>query len=834
MPFVPAPLEHEPLRVVENIHELPNTDGSPDLASQVEMELFLEERIQGDQSGLRRRFGRDRVYDPVERTRLGWNRWAYAHIARDPRDRLVTDGRSWRRATAAGFLAVNVIVNLVNGNIVDNVKNAIDDVAEEVSEIKDGVQDGFRLYGNTICETPGPSATVTVTGTRETESFYFSSNKVGESNPEVSITNQILDKVEAAKADGAVTSMEIEIETNASDEWFGLGVEGNYGYGQDEDGNEELAATRLADEKQLLLDEASRRGIDLSGIDISFTHKQNTLDEATLVNLQSLVESFGYGSVGEVHSIHNADPDSLPFDVLREFDRYFPRNRDTVRRIAVTKETKTTITVDASPGEQDGCVLIDGEPEDENHDYDWQLVPFLWPALPLFMRKRITKMKGSPIDLGDLENPQRLLIHRDGVQPNSELDKSAWAYVRKFMYLFREDDRMTKIFEHRYRDEDDREQSLRAIFVDHEPTQESVDMVARIFEFSGQIQGGRLGRECDVVVIYPRGHAGLHGNPKHVGLGMDVQHRGSIIGVAIPSLGIVEMHMPEVPTAGELDEDYDSTAWVLAHELDGHFSDLNDEPNQLIQAGQNANGREVYRLPNRFANSSMTQYRRGDREQDRANFEAGGRIRRFFGRMRGAESMRWLVDRGRGTLPWPGMAEPTLQTISGTDDVRLTEALRVSKETGNPTIYGSSLDHRSERTAALEAHAEAAANKVTGIPIPFAEAPEYAARGIRPEDPNRFTGGYDVSTGWHETLDSRWGTVTEDGTTIFPNRDPDQSRGVGRLDDPENFPWARELAAWARSVEVPEPGRDDWVEIIVGQALRQQLAAERAKRKILV
>lgn len=831
MPFQPAPLEQDPNHIVESVHEHPQIPGEPDYDSNLEMQEFLETRIQGDRGGLRHRFGRWRAYSPVERTRIGFNRWAYLHVAKDPADRLVTDGRSWRRISAIGALASTAIFNIVGGN----VASVLDDAAEEFSVLKDRIEDGFTISGHEICEEPGSTSTETIIRTKETETFVFSPNVVGESNPEQSNLDIILDRVETAQKNGTVTGIGIEQTGNTSDEWLGLGPEKDFGYGKDESENEELGRKRVSDSSKMLIERAAERGIDLGDVAISIDFNQNTLDTETLSNLQSLIESYGFSTLDEVQSIHNDSPDRLPEEVLQRFDLYFSRNRDTVIQLTVHQETRATVTTE-TPSDQKDCVEIDGSPEDENNDYDFPLVPFLWPALPLFMRKRIQKMKGTVIDLGDMTDPQRLLIHEDGVRASHELEENAWAYVRKYMYLFREEDRISKIYEHTYADKTGEQQALRAIFVDHEPTPESVEMIGRIFQFAGQIQGGRLGSECDAIVIYPSKNAGLHGDPKRVGLGMDVQYEGATLGVAIPSLGIVEMHMPEVPTDGERDENYNSAAWVLAHELTGHFSQLNTEPNQLDYVGHSVTGKPLYVLPNRFDSPTMAQYQKAQRETDVANGQPISWFRRNILRQHaGAPSMRWITRRGLGTLPTPDVATTYVDNIRGTDDRALREALRVKKMTGNPTRYGSAEGSDSEFVAALEADAEAAANMATGIEIPYSQAPEIAARYIRARDAELFANGYHVSGDWNKAIDRRWGSVSiGDERTVFLSEDQQRPNWAHRMDVPENFDWAQELAEWARGVEIPEPNDDVWTEIIVGQALRNQVAAEQAKRKILV
>lgn len=838
MPFQPSPIEVDPERIVQNVHPLPNPNGAPfaqpnaDYDSRGHMETFLEGRLEDSTPPMiRGRGGQWRVFTPVERTRIGFNRWAYLPPVRD--------GLGWRRATLAGLFAINGILNLANGNIPKDVSNAVDDIAEEFSGAKDIIEDAWKLRGGEPCLEPGTHTTERTTVIHETERYFFSPNKVGESNPSLTVVDAVLDRIEAAQIDSTVTEIKLEWGAGTSDEWLGLGEAFNFGIGKPNIENADLGEVREAETKTLLQDRANERGIDIDGITVILDPVEHVLDEATRDRLMILAQSFGFEDIVDVIRTQNENPDSLPPKLATEFERHFPNNRDTEFKVDIKREQTRVITTE-SPTDMDNCVLIDGQPEDENHDYDFTPIPFLWPALPLFMRKRVTKMKGMLADVGDLQKPEHVLIHEDGINEQNILDKAAWAYVRKYMYLFREDDRISKIYEHGYIDEDGQKQSLKAIFVDHDPTPESLEMIGRIFQFAGQIQGGRLGRECDAVVVYPDANAGLDVDPEFVGLGIDVQYDGGVMGVALPTLGLIEMHMPPDPSDDERDQSYNSAAWTIAHELTGHFSDLNNQPNELTDIGQLANGKRLSLLPNRFANDGMTQYNQAAREEQLANSEVGSRLRQFVDRILrrrqpGGDAINWRVRSGFGTLPAEEVAIPVTQQINGVRDSILRRgALRIKKLTGNPTIYGSSLSHLNNPViGASEAYAEASANMTTHIPIPFSEAPEVLARQIQSADPELWIDGFDASDGWNRVINNRWGSIQggDNGErTIFQNEPQARNNWTHEYGVPENFAWARDLAAWARSVEIPEPIDPRWRDIVVDRRFKQVIQAERSHR----
>lgn len=817
MALEPAPLERNQAEVVENIHGLPGQpEGQPvpDYDSREHMENFLEERQRQPEGRIRQRFGRWRVYDTVQRTAVRFDRWRYLPP--------VKDGRGWRRASVAAFLTLNAAVNLINGNLQKDVANFADDVAEEISGIKDAAQDSWELRGSELCEPNTIEAEKeTETIERQTQTFVYSPNEVGESNPEATYVDKILDVVEEAQGRTDLVKLKVGIRANTSDEWIALGKDLNWGIGSRNVENEQLGDERSTDSSSLLELRAAERGIDVSGIVIEYHPEEHILDDETQLNLTWLANQYGYENIKEVLDAQKANRDELPEELNAEFDRHFARNRDTILTVESESKTTTVRYIDKLPPESDeDCVDLDGTPEDENHDYDLSIWPFLWPALPWFMKKRVEKLKGAWIDAPDVHEPQRLLIHEDAVQENNELLDSAWAYVRKYMYLFREDDRIQKVFEHEYTDESGERQTLRALFVDHEPTIETTSRVRMLFEAAGQIDGGRLGRECDAILVYPSDNAGLHGDAKKVGLGLDIQYEDSVLGVAIPSLGIIEMHMPEAPTIEEVDRDYNSAMWVLAHELAGHFSDTNDEPNTLEQVGQTAQGKPLYVLPDRFAYNGENQYQRADRQEERADQDP--------------DSIRWAVRRGRETLRHN--SDRTEQTVRGVDDYRLAESLHVRKQTGNPSRYGSGSDGKPERTAILESWAEASANEMTGIAIPYRSAAEHAIRmsQVASENPDLFVDGYHISDDWRSTLSQMWGSLTHEDSVSFPQEVAESQNWSHQLGAPDEFEFTRELARWARSVETPEPTNPVWTEIVVGQAMADQLAEEQAKRKILV
>ena len=120
------------------------------------------------------------VMRPHTEARWGFNRWAYLWPVRTP--------EGWRRATAAGFLAINALINL------GNLKTLAEDIGDEIAIGADYVEDLFSE--DLVCGEPNRKGEKTETQTEESSTELFvSSNASGEFSPNSNSVNQILDLI---------------------------------------------------------------------------------------------------------------------------------------------------------------------------------------------------------------------------------------------------------------------------------------------------------------------------------------------------------------------------------------------------------------------------------------------------------------------------------------------------------------------------------------------------------------------------------------------------------------------------------------------------------------
>jgi hypothetical protein len=312
------------------------------------------------------------------------------------------------------------------------------------------------------------------------------------------------------------------------------------------------------------------------------------------------------------------------------------------------------------------------------------------------------------------------------------------------------------------------------------------------------MQDGRVGRELDMVVIYPQENAGTrHGNPKKIGLGIDIQFERGTLGVAYPGLGLVEMHMPTQPTHEEL-EGYNNAQWTLAHEVAGHFTDLNEENNNLTLVAR-INGRSYYTANNRFEHSAQADFDRVTNEE--RGLDTRNRFQRVILRRPFNRHLTWRIR--RGTQMVNGTVERREETVN-TDDPRLTEAVFVRNQR---------FINDYARTNADEHYAEAAAQIATGTGVPFREEMDTRFHQVQPRA--GYADTYAASTTMHSHITGRWGSDENADNLHFPDVAPrNWSDSYTRLeDDPEMV----QLANTARNQPMPE--EDELLNIITGRRI---------------
>lgn len=702
-----------------------------------------------------------------------------------------------KRQFWTAVLGVNLLLNTVIN--ADEIKNAGSDGIEMIQNVKDNAEDWLG-----IGEIKDECATTTTEGTTErtvyAQDYVFDDTSldqpVGEALPNQEAIRSMVNDIKGNIENGDKL-IKILVRTDTSDDWRSAL---NAGLGRPNAGNGILAIERHIEYSNTLLPELDNAGIDRSLAITDPNSGEQVLNTTNLLRLQNAIDESTL-TVDQAFDLYNNPVGQLYMDdsLLDTMLELLPRGTFAT----VQYERKVYI-----PGtETEECVAEtypDGAPENSNHDYDPELIPLLLLPLPLFEDRILRRVRQKWVDVPpELPNPEFLKLYPQAKDEYDNLVQEAWAYSLKYQYLMREDDRIQAMYKLDYLDDEGQQRYLNAIFVDHEPTQEELAMAASVLQKTTMIQGGRIGCELDMIAFYPADNAGTeHGNPKKVGLGQDIQFESSTVGLAYPALRLVEMHLPTNLTKQEDLEGFDKASWTLAHEVAGHFSDLNEDPNHLIIMDKDSvTGTVIYKTKNRFEDVATKEWRRAQREEaEIGTVTRYGRVRRAYNILTGKEDLppaetsqsRWRVIRrvenARGDMI-------DLDDTLRTSDPRVPEGIAVDRETGFPTEYSS--------THPGELWAEALAQYVTNAEIPYSEAPDGALVVTIPG----FNQGYGISSRIRQLIADRIGSDANSRTMRFIDENgkeiksrQDWTHWYGR---PEQDPQIRALMNEARRTPMP-------------------------------
>jgi hypothetical protein len=274
------------------------------------------------------------------------------------------------------------------------------------------------------------------------------------------------------------------------------------------------------------------------------------------------------------------------------------------------------------------------------------------------------------------------------------------------------------------------------------------------------------------------------------------------------------MHMPHDARGEEL-HGYMAPAWVAAHEIAGHFTDVNEEENQLSDTGLTlSNGARIYTTNDRHAETARQNYDSADAEED------SGLPSRYAVYRQVVDVNGEIVDMQHEVTDPPresrfrmirairrGVRAARNQDGMIMGDPRMTEAQLIRKETGHPTRYGS--------TNEAEHYAEAAASEVTQTEIPFSQA--HDGEGINLRNP-RFAQGYRVSTRDREMLAQRWGSdITDERSGVVFGEDHPVRLTAAWYGRPQDEPRLATIMDIARQTPLPEDG--ELLHIITGRRI---------------
>jgi hypothetical protein len=243
------------------------------------------------------------------------------------------------------------------------------------------------------------------------------------------------------------------------------------------------------------------------------------------------------------------------------------------RAITATLDYSKTGSVE-NPAKQTELEAID-----ENHEIPFGFIPI--PPIPRFRRSQ-SNIFDEPAVLPS-EPPEKAWIelYPEAMKRNGELVADSWSLTRKYQALLREE-RVKTLAQFEYRDEDHDPQAFKVAFVDHEPTEATIDAMSELLQVISKMNRGKVPERLNMIAVYPTSQTGPQ-HPKKIGLGIDEQYPSSTQGVAIPALSLVELHMPTNPTDKEINQ-FSGMKWIMAHEIAGHFTDVKEKPVKLTKA----------------------------------------------------------------------------------------------------------------------------------------------------------------------------------------------------------------------------------------------------------
>lgn len=591
--------------------------------------------------------------------------------------------------TAAASIALGVAlpVSSLVLDTVDELRNGIDAISDRVF----GLPEHEVTRTHIVLKEEKHQQTISVEDEVTRDLGRQSFNAEGEFTPDPALISQITSELAAITRDRG-TILAVEVRGTSSDEWGNPDVS----LGRSNPGNIDLARQRAQQFVDALNQAAQTSNIVLPAI--TSTGQESVLTDSDRIALEGLRDQGGYESLSYMLNLYAESPDELSPPARDFLDVRFGEKRGVT--IAVSYLTieerlqEVTVVVPVEVTERTKVKEpYDVVPVDHDHDYDFNPIWLIPPPLPLLRRRKESVSEEQDVIISEpIDESVWVKLYPEALNGRT-LDRDAWSLTRKYQYLLRED-RIGSVLQCDFTDDSGKAQNIRVAFIDHTPSPHTVKAVEGLLEDICQMNGGRVPTKLGLIAIYPDGSAGHQSNPEIIGMGIDEQYDAATLGVAIPALGLVELHMDPHATPSEL-RSFNGMRWTLAHEVAGHFTDVVQDTTRL---------RPVINVPNGYLTSNPWL----DRGLSMSVALSGPR-----------SDKKWII-----TTPFfDGEGHLQIETIE-TD--RLPEAFSIHgviRKEGFPTQYGSPLPQRSAHTDRAELYAEVAAQITTGQPIPFSESP---------------------------------------------------------------------------------------------------------------
>ncbi len=634
---ITQPVRVDPDTLIHNVYA--DVERQPDDISQAGFSQYLVDRMYGVEDEVARGY---KPGDEVPRDGLVFDRWRGKKIA--------------LALSIAATLAVNAVVN--GKNIVGKVRETADDLINMVDP-----------QTRTIPSKPGKNRVVV-------ERQYPGLNIRGHEQPsgvvqggDTSARGMALALSREVLKGGKITRVQIEGMT--SDEWIANGIKS---IGRPDKDNRQLALERAQRFGQSLVHESKRVGVDLPQVEAHAT--EHVLRGEDLSQLLVSVQKSKYNSVLEAVAAYNRDDPSMSTRLKNIIQREIGIWRAGKADVTLEVEYPVQHPIDAVPSHKEKV-----KRKDTKHPIIPLIIPI--PPLPWWRREHTDPFERPPHITEEPLDKVWIELYEEALKPNNELVENAWSLSRKYQALYREE-RITQGLRYDYLDDKDNQQSINVLFVDRpELNHDVIGAVTELLFDISMMQRGKVAEKLDTIVVLPAESTGAQ-RPDKIGLGIDEQMHQNILGVAIPSIGLVELQLPQKPTHKQL-EAFNGFRWTLAHEVAGHFTDVNERSRLLDPAESNRPGRS-FTTGNPWLDIGDDGYATTGRRRSVA-------VEQFAIPHPRGENREFIVNVGSSLL-------------------RRAASARLRGQA--PTMYGD--------TKAAELYAETAAAVVTGIPIPAEQA----------------------------------------------------------------------------------------------------------------
>lgn len=639
-------------------------------------------------------------------------------------------GFSPRRMLRVGGVILAATVALFAAKNVDSGISKSEEIIDDISAMIDPPTKTVEVASGT---TKSTVRTITI----PVEAGRSQRQKSGIAEPSPKAAKEAVDQIISFKTpvklpDGTITRTTVEsinIEGRTSDDWGSKGDKSLGNYDQEN--------TRLGNKRAEKISNSLEKTADNANIklpNITKEQEEIIISRTEITDILVAVHDSEYPSFLSALSAHKNG--NLKDNNLKNLLDGLAENRYGLIRLN-TRETTTTPPTLKKEKKEVAVIR-----KDEKHPVDFPLLPLVGLlAAPLagVRRKSVTNldpfMTPGKVVTPDPEVTSWVQVYDRAVEDN-KIQNDGWSDTRKYQYLMREN-RISQALVFEYADDEGEQQRINVLFTDRDQlSEELVETITDLMFKISLMQGGKIGKDLDTVVIYPSEQAGQQSRPDQIGLGIDDQYDAGTLGVAIPVLGLVEMHIPTKLTADDI-KGYEKTNWVFAHEVAGHFTDIRSEGARnlakLPKSKSVPSLKATYGTKGTFAGRGTDMYTTTGSATNASKVQFG---------VRSSETATY------GTV---FQGDPKLQG-QGHTQIRLHGV--------KPTAYAN--------TNALEVYAETAAAVTTGEPIP--------PHAIHKDEKTLGVSAYSIDVGLHQRFADAVGANTDNFDALEFSEDIVRSR----------------------------------------------------------